>query len=88
VMNLDLLAVQKSVKTYVSTIAKKKAALERYNRDVSGRAAATEQDLLRGKLRAGAVEGGFILRDECISRVIKFDSKQKNKTPRKVDLET
>jgi hypothetical protein len=29
------------------------------------------------RIRAGAAEGGFILRDECISRVIKFDSKQK-----------
>jgi hypothetical protein len=29
--------------------------------------------------KAGMVEGGFILRTECISRVIKFDSKQKNK---------
>jgi ABC-type sugar transport system substrate-binding protein len=28
------------------------------------------------RIRAGAAEGGFILRDECISRVIKFDSKQ------------
>jgi hypothetical protein len=29
------------------------------------------------RMRAGTVEGGFILRDECISRIIKFDSKQK-----------
>jgi hypothetical protein len=28
------------------------------------------------RMRAGTVEGGFILRDECISRIIKFDSKQ------------
>jgi hypothetical protein len=28
------------------------------------------------RIRAGAAKGGFILRDECISRVIKFDSKQ------------
>jgi hypothetical protein len=28
------------------------------------------------RMRAGAEEGGFILRYECISRVIKFDSKQ------------
>jgi hypothetical protein len=27
-------------------------------------------------MRARAEEGGFILRYECISRVIKFDSKQ------------
>jgi hypothetical protein len=31
------------------------------------------------RMRAGTVEGGLILRDECISRIIKFDSKQ-NKT--------
>jgi hypothetical protein len=30
------------------------------------------------RIRAGAAEGVFILRDECISRVIKFDSKQTN----------
>jgi hypothetical protein len=26
------------------------------------------------RMREGTVEGGFILRDECISRIIKFDS--------------
>jgi hypothetical protein len=34
------------------------------------------------RIRAGEAEGGFILRDECISRVIKFDSKQKQATSR------
>jgi hypothetical protein len=29
-------------------------------------------------VESGAAEGGFILRDECISRVIKFDSKQES----------
>jgi hypothetical protein len=28
------------------------------------------------RTKVGMVEGGFILRSECISRVIKFDSKQ------------
>jgi hypothetical protein len=28
------------------------------------------------RMRTGEAEGGFILRYECISRVIKFDSKQ------------
>jgi hypothetical protein len=31
------------------------------------------------RIRAGVAEGGFILRAECISRIIKFDSKQTNK---------
>jgi hypothetical protein len=33
-------------------------------------------DALEAADRTAAVEGGFILRDECISRIIKFDSKQ------------
>jgi hypothetical protein len=34
----------------------------------------------RDRTKAGMVEGGFILRSECISRVIKFDSKQTKQT--------
>jgi hypothetical protein len=33
-----------------------------------------------GRIRAGVAEGGFMLRAECISRIIKFDSKQTKKT--------
>jgi hypothetical protein len=36
------------------------------------------------RMRAGTVEGGFILRDECISRIIKFDSKQKKQKTKDV----
>jgi hypothetical protein len=36
------------------------------------------------RLRAGAEEGGFILRYECMSRVIKFDSKQNKKIPHRL----
>jgi hypothetical protein len=43
------------------------------------RVAAVDAPEAADRTKVGMVEGGFILRSECISRVIKFDSKQ-NKT--------
>jgi hypothetical protein len=40
------------------------------------------------RIRAGAAEGGFILRDECMSRVIKFDSKQTKTEEYPVETQT
>jgi hypothetical protein len=43
------------------------------------RVAAVDAPEAADRTKVGMVEGGFILRSECISRVIKFDSKQTNK---------
>jgi hypothetical protein len=42
------------------------------------RVAAVDAPEAADRTKVGMVEGGFILRSECISRVIKFDSKQNN----------
>jgi hypothetical protein len=42
-----------------------------------GRVAAVDAFEVADRIRAGTAEGGFILREECISRVRKVDSKQK-----------
>jgi hypothetical protein len=43
---------------------------------IGGWVAAVDAFEAADRTAVGMVEGGFILRDECISRIIKFDSKQ------------